>query len=546
MFQYRDTEKSRTSRVNQFKTLCLTLMLCVGASTAANAGSYTVNYSGGVANFNDAFITGVNGYTDVPYTVGTNGFYGGGGTARWQGGSPPTSAHVTCEGQITATFTWQPTGNSTDDPPPDKVVIAQQCNTSMSSYSYSQATGTANNALGFPFVQDASVSNSASGHSNGSLYQIKDTPGLQFTITCSPTANVAGTGPDGVPVSWSGSAGVSYKATALPLELVLSGGIGPRNQKRFLIGQRVTGTLSTGGLTASGWNWTIDSGEPFGNWNLEWTDTYSHTSATFVPLGTQNQSQVSFCFKKGPQTSTVSTPINLAVPPGALPAAGLTTTLTRQCGVDTPSKTIDVYIGTVQGVAVVNNKIVASTTPEFMKLYGATTPEGSTVGIYWRGTVTTPSLYGEGGGWNVTQLVDPIFKRIIDGVLQNTGCNGVLALDTTFGYEPVSPAPLYTDDGAVQGSSDGPQTESWAANTSAYTMNHGFYDYMMYLPNGSGSCYVPLREFDWFCVGQAQLTASTGLWQISNTDSGWSLGAEYPDHPEWASNAAHGLYWTNQ
>jgi len=70
---------------------------------------------------------------------------------------------------------------------------------------------------------------------------------------------------------------------------------------------------------------------------------------------------------------------------------------------------------------------------------------------------------------------------------------------------------------------------------------------MMYLPNGTGSCYVPLKAFNWFWAGQAQPTGSGGIWQLSNTNSGWSLGDEYPTHPQWTTNSAQGInIWINQ
>ena len=303
----------------RFKTLCLMLALCVGASTVANAGSYKVTYSGGTATWANPFAMGPSATTpsSIPYTLSDDGFYGGGGYASWHGGmtaAETTSGSVKCEGDITTTFTWQPTGNSTDDPPPDKVVIAEQGNTSMSSYSDSQSTGTANNNLGFVFVQDPNVSNSASGKSNGSLYQIKDNPGAGFTIKRSPKANLAGTGPVGVPVSLSGSASVSYTATALPLEVVLSGGIGPRDNKRFLVGQLVSATVSAGGLSvsANGFNWTVSGGEPFKNW------TASSTQAVFTTLGTETGNSTAFYFRKAGVTGQAFCSLHLITPLGSL------------------------------------------------------------------------------------------------------------------------------------------------------------------------------------------------------------------------------------
>lgn len=522
----------RQPSVARFKTLCLTLVLCAGASTAAQAGSYVVSYSGGT-------VTASNSSNSGPYYLDNSGAYGGSAGVGWG----VNSASAACSGTITATFTWQP--SSTDDPPPTDAVIAE---TAFAVAGYAGSTpatkAEADNSLGFPRnINTYNVSrhlDPPGGNCRGTRYSLKSNPGNTFTVTATPTATLTGAGSSLTPSS-NGSVGVSYEATATPLEVVLGGGIGPKNSKSFLIGQQVTGTVLTGGLTASGFNWSVDAGSPFSDYRVVWSSqTPNTTSATFTPLGTQTQPAVTFHFKQasaGGVDANVSTPVNLAVPAGALPAAGLTATLTQQCHVDPPTKTIDVHIGTVQLLPNPAN-------PQYMGLVGAITPEGSNTGIYWRGTVTTPSQYGSGGGWNVTQLINPTRTRCVNGVTQKTANSGVLALDSQFGYA----GDFYTDNTVTpQGSQDFPRTEYFVANSSLYTANDSFNDYMMYLPNGAGSCYVPLRRFDWFWAGRAQPGGSTGVWQLSNNNQGWSFGAEYPDHPQWSSNADLGLNtWVNQ
>lgn len=445
------------------------------------------------------------------------------------------------------TFTWQ---GGADDPPPDKVVIAEEGNTSVSSSAVTPGTYattvTCDNALDFPFKPGPTYGPAygASGTSIGTRYQIKDQPGQEFTITCSPSATVEG--PASTSTSSNNSSGlvkVQYKATATPLEIVLDGGIGSNRSKRFLIGQQVSGSVSSGGLQVvpDSCDWSADAGSPFSDYQVVWTDENSPTSATFIELGTQTQSTVTFHFKQAPAKGTVanvSTPVTLAVPAGALPAEGLTATLKQECRIDIPNKTISVYIGTVRGVP-------DPAVPEQIALYDAVKPDGNVVGLYWRGTVTTPIEYGSGGGWNVTQLVKPTHLRTQNGVEQKLAANGVLALDTVFGYDAIFPA-VNTDDGVLQGSQDTPSSGAWNAGTSFMSANTSFNDYMMYLPNGTGSCFVPLRQFNWFWAGRAQPNGSTGVWQVSHTNQGWSLGAEYPDHPEWTTNAGQGLNWVNK
>lgn len=142
--------------------------------------------------------------------------------------------------------------------------------------------------------------------SSGTRYQIKDQPGQSFTITSSPSAAVAGPAVAGTPTTNGGTVDVRYTATASPLEVVLSGGIGPKNNKSFLIGQQVTGTVLTGGLTANGFNWTV-SGNPFKNWQFAWVSPSDPTSSVLVPFGTQTQPSVTFYYSQ-PSPDLLSQP----------------------------------------------------------------------------------------------------------------------------------------------------------------------------------------------------------------------------------------------
>ncbi len=78
-----------------------------------------------------------------------------------------------------------------------------------------------------------------------------------------------------------------------------------------------------------------------------------------------------------------------------------------------------------------------------------------------------------------------------------------------------------------------------------------FRTWLMYLPPGGDSRYVPLREIKWFWHGVATRT-SPGVWQLNpppatqGGDHGWGFeGAPYPSPPEWsvtASNSDLGNY----
>jgi len=422
-----------------------------------------------------------------------------------------TSSSLTVNGKITATFTWQ-TNNLANDPPPTSVVIYEEEQTESGGSSTNPnavpTEATCSDDLGFAFVPANTKTSpyiNFGGSAGGVRYQIKQNPGTSFTLTTSPTATLSAKGAVGPPIGNSGNGGggdirVGYKATATPLELVLSGGIGPSNAKRFLIGQQVTGTLSTGGLTASGFNWTVSGGEPFKNWIF--TDTWN-AATTFTGFGTQTGSALAFCFRKVASSGTqetVSCSLHLAVPIGALPSAGLNPNLSRDCTVDIPNKTLSVYIGNAQGIA--DFFVPRPINPLGMQLLGSVDPNhmGKPAGTWWDGTITTPVEYGAGGGWNYTQLITlhRLEKTAKGDVTIPPIVNDIQTLDTQFGYAPKYPA-LYSDDGSTNSSNDSP-AQLFGVYSYVEVLD-SFYTYMLYRPPGTGSQFVPIKDFKWYWQG---------------------------------------------
>jgi len=332
---------------------------------------------------------------------------------------------------------------------------------------------------------------------------------------------------------------------------VLSGGIGPRNAKRFLIGQLVTGTVSTGRLPANGFNWSV-SGKPFKNWQFAWVSPSDPTSSVLVPFGTQTQPSVTFYYSQASSPSTVATSVHLVVPAGSLPAAGLNASLSRTCTVVPPTWKITATTGTTQLEPISAPNCVTFDGASYTYSNGNT----STIlkgGIVWVGWVTTPPGYGSGGGWNVTQLGTLHRVRTEDGTVQGLACNDKLGLDTQFGYDPVYPG-LYPDTGTWAGADDQPISGfdgpdplygSTLPGTESLTVNDSFTDYLMYKPPGAGSCFVPLENFTWFWKGQV-LPDTSGGWRLFSPGGSSAPGSHFPAHPIWSSNIGQGLYWVNQ
>jgi len=537
--------------------LFATFVLMACAATSARAGSYAVSYSGGNVNASGR----TSPYTssqDSPVSYGGGGSFGWGTSTTSDGTVVPWSGDLHCDGAITATFTWS---GGADDPPPTSVVIMEQSSviaggvamsnglpstfTLDSGVDFNPVTGSPTPASGASYVN----LNSSSG---GTRYKIKEAPGLSFSITCSPSLEVVGIDMSvaGPPSNGGGSGrgGISYQATATPLEIVLSGGIGARDQKKFLIGQQVTATIATGGLTATNANyyWAVSGGEAFKSWTP--TDK-PNTSTTFVGLSGQTASTLTFCFRKVASSGTketVACPVHLAVPTGALPTAGLDAQLSRDCTVDVPIVTFTAFTGTVQSI--ISDHFPDKTNPKGMQFLDCLDPlltaKGQSEGISWNGTVKAPTGYGSGGGWNYTQLVTPGRSTTTAGVALPFSLNGTLVLDNTFGYDPVftdTPS-LFPDDGTLEESYDSP---SYYFGQPFGTASHvevfdNFQTYILYKPPGTGSQFVPLKNSTWYWKGQGDQGTSGGIWILSKQDAKWTLGSDFPVHPMWSHNVTEG------
>ncbi len=100
-------------------------------------------------------------------------------------------------------------------------------------------------------------------------YTLKNNPGVSFSITADPKASATSSCQPPFSVATAG-AGVTYDAGASAVEIVLSGGIGPYYDKRYLIGQKVTATvLAPYHVTVSSHDWSVTDGEPFKDWTAK-------------------------------------------------------------------------------------------------------------------------------------------------------------------------------------------------------------------------------------------------------------------------------------
>ncbi|CEK16630.1 hypothetical protein CP488_01574, partial [Chthonomonas calidirosea] len=231
------------------RPMLLLFSLCLAPSLAL-AGHYTVTYAGGNCN-------------GQPYTLSSNGTYGGSGSPDMQ------NLTITCSGQITATFTWVP--DFPNDPPPPAVVVMQDCTAQWECESKNGhlGTGNADNGLKFPPINLGDGTYEVGQSSSGQQYLIQTGNMKNFTVNCTPSASITVPAAFGFGVGRA-TASVTYKASATPLMVVLGGsGINLNVQPEYLIGQQVTCSLIPGGLTPSNYQWTPPAAcQPFKFWQV--------------------------------------------------------------------------------------------------------------------------------------------------------------------------------------------------------------------------------------------------------------------------------------
>jgi len=412
-------------------------------------------------------------------------------------------------------------------------VVAETCSTSWSTSSNAPATstGSSDNGLGFGEVRNAAGNG---GSSSGTRYKIQQNPGASFSITCSPKVVFSGTAAAGPPiVGGNGVGSLSYSASAQPLEVTLSGGIGPKNGKRYLIGQHVGASLSTGGLTGGTFNWSVSNGDPFGNYTAD--QTIGHFTAawptTTNPTGFYFKTPVISSTTSQPTPVTVTCSAHLNVPAGALPAAGLDVAQNRTCTAEPPaSATLGAAIGSVS---------LQGTPPNLIGLGGVTDPTWfpGDVGIAWEGSVTTPPAFTASGtgNWTFVQLVTASRYRVKQGASQSFVKNGQLCLDNWYPYDGT-----FAADGQHTKRVDSPSAALSSNSQALDSVNarDSFGTWLMYLPPGGDSRYVPIRKIKWFWYGAASRSTTAPYdWKMTSllTDRGWSFdGAPYPPHPEWS------------
>ena len=478
--------------------------------------------------------------------------------------NPNETVVLSASGSYEIEATW----NAPNGAPPPKVLILRiGGSTEWSAPTGSTISGMgASNGLGHPCTT-GSNGWSDWGKCNGVKYEKFDSSSglVRHTVTQSATVAVTTNSLTGGFVF----AGHGYGAEAIPVDIASTGGIITGGVQRYLIGQQVGATLTTGGLTQSGWRWDVAGGEAFGGWTAtQATTTYN----SFY----NDRSQTLTCYFKYPDSggARVDCFAHLAVPAGELPAAGLDVSVSKDCEVFGPASIIlNAYIvrnaGQYPGPEVIyqpgypangvglygaNSTLVGGGTPTEMAFAGLNyapyyTPS---IGILWYGRVNTviasPNPWGGYGGWNYVQTVKGNRHRVNKGVRQENGENSPNEkLDALYPY-----AAPYNENGYSPETFSADNYRGVAGDRPADTLDfqlteleigEAFGTWMMYRPPGLGSVFVPLRKIKWSWYGKARKPDTPSYpnyrdWLTSDlvaSDSSWSFdGGDFPSFPLWS------------
>ena len=489
------------------------LVIVIGAAVlapAASAGTYTVAYSGGQW----VGTTGTGTQVTLLYS-GTSPY----GMSR--GGVALMSS--TCTGTITATFTFSP--SYTGEPPPQQVILYQKCTVS----------GKTGGIPGDPptngtVTVDTGLGQTQSG-TNVNLTQesyTAHTGGQSFVITCPASARTINQHVG------AASSGVQYTATASPISISIPAAVHDfTGGSNVLIGQGCTSSLAgipSALLTGATYAWAV-SGNTFQKWTVA---SPSPTSATLAktpfPL---NQATAHWYWSDTTKSQTVSCTAKVTPPAGMGAAfnvgAGLDVNLASPTAASPKVTLGSVQINTNDGFIV--GGIV---------LYLGPTTNTTYLGVQWETGLTNPALFSNetGGGWNVVQIIHvPTDNRTTTaGAVEKAPIQGLTGLDKLYPYMPTDTA-MWSNDYSLHkfGDTPGQQVDD---NHIQYNITQTFDTYIMYLPPGSDSQWVPfqLSNWGWSATPVNRPSTSWADWPAgtsAGTPTGPSGFSRIQNHPVW-------------
>ena len=314
------------------------------------------------------------------------------------------------------------------------------------------------------------------------------------------------------------------------LKLSLAGVLDPDTDKRLLVGQRLTATVSGAPTGANAYTWTVGGG-PFSSYT---PSTPASQLVGYDPVPASSSPTTS-CSFRSPGAKSVQCTVYLA-------ALDQSVTLSESVSAVAP----DFYAWTSQGQAdfVTVNEGTSEEQPFGMHLWGATYTDATsntyTFGIFLAAWVRTPADFVAQGTGSVqwAQLVTKLnsFGHEVEGDYLDVDApfNGVNKLDGAYPYLGKS----YQANGSSYFVEDAPGMSLDGLDEAFFTSTHQ--TYLNYLPAGSGSQLVSLARFDWSWSGHASLVDHE--WGFLSRSNSVQYTSTYPAQPMWGSVASAPTY----
>ena len=347
---------------------------------------------------------------------------------------------------LTANFTWH--GDTPNSPPPAQVTVVKRAIATVSTAFYSNISYSFNSGLGVSHGTRTTPGN----YDTATDFASEVKGGSSFSVSCSPTADVHGTGGGN---GDSASARASFTAVALVMNLAGTT-LDANGIDNILIGQGCTASLRGSATYPPGFTYTVSgvpvglasnlkyawdvSGFKFQNWVVQeqlTTRPYTSTAKLSSGLGTSDQATAHWYWsdKSGgnntPSVQTVKFAATLQSPTGS----SFNMTFSDTVGLLEPVVDFNGMPGRVQ----LNNKYIFNN-PSVYGVYAGPGKNGSpSEGVVFTGLVTTPPLFSGSAVWNFVQLVKPgIYETPNGGTEVGSRYNNIKmkGLDTTYPYEP--------------------------------------------------------------------------------------------------------------
>lgn len=237
---------------------------------------------------------------------------------------------VNMSGAITTAYKWVPnkiveesTGNLIDDAadtPPKQVVVQEFCQVTSSNTDPTQDLGKVDNGLHSPVTRYTDISDYGVWSAGQTTYvkgaagtrcQIKS-GGPSITITCSPSLSNS-------PTAGEWESEIDYRVNVFPITLAVSGITNFNNAHNILIGQCAVGSLYCGVGKFINYHWTI-SGDTFKSYsaNGSYNTPAGGPQVTYLK-GNDYTAPLPFWVWKKDESDTVSVSATPCVPTAEMP-----------------------------------------------------------------------------------------------------------------------------------------------------------------------------------------------------------------------------------